>query len=573
MSSETLNWQDFISDWSFVSGGESPPDGLDASVVPTVTRASDGLFEITTISFGFSGTAPYNQQKFTAEFSFSVSSVANFYEVSVSSDDTATVRLGGNDFVSSRLNVPDIASSAWNGTASAIPAVSGTFETIGGPYSLSVTVTLKRLVGAEWSVSGEWSESGIYQVKTATLSFSGTARSDTQGFSWNSLPINIDGGNWVDISIEADDEATVSVGDHMVTARLNNPETYASDWMEEAPTSFPVTVSYRNAGGPYSLSVTVTVKRSLREVFFETPRNTPDELLQIPPLDDSTLKQKRETRTVFGCMEVAYIKGRKKTNTSSGGGTNSTESADAQFVELPDNCTGDISKHNKLFCADTGLLPVNGNTTRVCEVFVQFSDGEIIWKEFTLKYPTGESAREITEEEFKTVLRDAGESEENIERELINYENYPYYDGHYYVVTVCPTDVVLGHLYFWETEFPEEKSGLFLEIGLDTTHRPTTPKQLDKYNRWTDKAYYAATFADEIIAGAQDDEEWNVGVLTWVCPVRWSKQEPTKEEGEPNTSFASDGELADRIQTMKFKRPVPPPPLLTVHVQKDFNVK
>ena len=56
------------------------------------------------------------------------------------------------------------------------------------------------------------------------------------------------------------------------------------------------------------------------------------------------------------------------------------------------------------------------------------------------------------------------------------------------------------------------------------------------------------------------------------CGVLFARPAGAVMRGE-KTLFASDGELADRIQTMKFKRPVPPPPLLTVHVQKDFNVK
>lgn len=89
MSTETLNWQDVISGWSFTCGGEAPPEGLDASVVPAVTRTISGAYEITTISFGFSGTAPYYQQKFTAVFSGRIMGFANLYSVSVSSDDSA----------------------------------------------------------------------------------------------------------------------------------------------------------------------------------------------------------------------------------------------------------------------------------------------------------------------------------------------------------------------------------------------------------------------------------------------------------------------------------------------------
>ena len=557
-ATETLNWQDVVSGWSFTCGGEAPPEGLAESVVPSVSRSNDGLFEITTISFVFTGTAPYNQQKFTAAFSFSVSGAANFYEVSVSSDDTATVRLGGNDFVSSRLNVPGVASSVWNETASTLPAVSGTFETIGGPYSLSVTITLKRLVGAEWTVSETWTESGPYEIKTATLSFSGTARSDTLGFSWNSLPVEIDGGSWVEISVEADDEATISVGGHSVTATLNNPATYNSDWMEEAPSTFPLLVSYRNTGGPYRLSVTVTVKRSLREVYFEAVLNTPDELSHTPEYSDDEKKEKRKARTVFGLVEPVYVQTRNKIK--------KTE------LSPPDTWDGDGLFYNGKICAATNLLPQNKEQERACSLYAIFNDGEEIPLTFTIKYPTHETAKEITEEEFVSILRAANTPEAEISQRLINYEGYPYHDGHYYLVTVHPTDVSFAYLYFWENEYPETKTGLFLEEGLNTVHVPSSPNQLDSRNQWMDCASYAVRLSDDVIANATEDENGDVGVLIWTCPIRWKVDMPNKESWAPNTSIIADGALADRVQRMRFRRPLSPPLLLSVHVSKEFNI-
>lgn len=146
MSTETLNWQDFISDWSFVSGGESPPDGLDASVVPTVTKTISGAYEVTTISFGFSGTAPYHQQKFTAIFSGCIMGFANLYSVSVSSDDSASVTLGGISASSTLHNPGEDETKEWIGSPSGSISFTGNYETIGGPYSLNVVITLKRSI-------------------------------------------------------------------------------------------------------------------------------------------------------------------------------------------------------------------------------------------------------------------------------------------------------------------------------------------------------------------------------------------------------------------------------------------
>ena len=136
-ATKTLNWQDIISGWTFSCAGEAPHEGLAESVVPAVERTNDGLFEITTISFGFSGTAPYHRQKFTAEFSFS-----------------------------------------------------------------------------------------------------GNARSNTQGFLWNSPSIDIDGRNWIEIYVEADDEATITAGPFSRKAALHNPVEFNSGWIREAPAHF-----------------------------------------------------------------------------------------------------------------------------------------------------------------------------------------------------------------------------------------------------------------------------------------------------------------------------------------------
>lgn len=44
-NTETLNWQDFISGWSFTCGGEAPPEGLAEtySFLPSSTKAESPL--------------------------------------------------------------------------------------------------------------------------------------------------------------------------------------------------------------------------------------------------------------------------------------------------------------------------------------------------------------------------------------------------------------------------------------------------------------------------------------------------------------------------------------------------
>ena len=554
-ATEALNWQDVISGWSFTCGGEAPPEGLEESVVPSVSRSNDGLFEITTISFGFTGTAPYNQQKFTADFSFSVSGAANFYEVSVSSDDTATVRLGGNDFVSSRLNVPGVASSVWNETASTLPAVSGTFETIGGPYSLSVTITLKRLVGAEWTVSETWTESGPYEIKTATLSFSGTARSDTLGFSWNSLPVEIDGGSWVEISVEADDEATISVGGHSVTATLNNPATYNSDWMEEAPSTFPLLVSYRNAGGPYRLSVTVTVKRSLRVLKLG--------FLYVPPIGKEEGMQDfaypPQTRRIVGAGEevCVYICSRTDNTVALGALESITlnSAKGSHFVGCKD-CGSEVVLGGEYFVYEGAVL-----------FNVKLTDGEVLKDSVCVLFPYSQKGDEVSTSEYlvkedgSAFTQEELNSEDEVTKAQIAYarEMYPGELKRYKVRISAPEGVSFSGICYWECVGECLATGVFCDESFFPPewkiHNPAkTPEYFNPaQNHWIDRVGMALHALPPGYKDYSEGEE--LGRLVWTIPLRWqfyaSNEERHAASQIPNDDRAYLGEFSFKsVQTM-----------------------
>lgn len=532
------------------------------SVVPAVSKSTDGLFEITTITFGFSGTAPYHQQKFTAEFSFSISETANFYEIAVSSDDTATVRLGGNDFVSSQLNRNGVASSAWSDTAATLPEVSGTFETVGGPYSLSVTITLKRLVGAEWTVSEEWTESGPYEIKTATLSFSGNARSDTQGFSWNSPEINIDGGNWVEIEVDADDYAQVNVGEHSAEAALNNPETYGSDWVEEAPASFPITVSYRNAGGPYQLSVTVTVKRSLRllELGF----------LYTPPSEGEEGKQDSgypiSSRRIIGVGESICVYSSKRDT----------------FEALGD-LTGVQLKYplGEKFISGSGdnveIEGVNFIQEGTTIISANFSDGEIITEEINVLFPQKQDGEEITCTEYLVKEDGSAFAQEELTSTIPEIQQAVVTARHerpgeirsYRVKIIEPKGVSFSGIDIWECTGTYEVSGIFEDTSyFPEAWRSHAPKQslipiLPLACHWVDDAGLALHKLpdnyENFPVGAV------LGTLTWKIPTRWNvyptpPTDPTYKERTEAINTANDertclGEFSfESIQTMTCLR-------------------
>ena len=78
-------------------------------------------------------------------------------------------------------------------------------------------------------------------------------------------------------------------------------------WIDEPPSALAVSGAFATIGGPYSLSVTITLKESLRKLYFETEVNTPDETDVAADMEDEEAKQyltaKRNTRTTFGCAE------------------------------------------------------------------------------------------------------------------------------------------------------------------------------------------------------------------------------------------------------------------------------
>ncbi len=519
MNPETLNWQEVVSGWSFTCGGEAPPDGLAASVVPSVLKSSDGLFEITTVSFGFSGTAPYHQQKFTAEFSFSISATANFYEISVSSDDTATVKLGGVDFVSSRLFKSGVASSSYADEASALPKISGTFETIGGPYSLSVTIALKRFIGAEWVLSEEWTESDPYEIKTATLSFSGSAHADTLGFSWKSALCNIDGGNWVEISVEADDEATVSAGEYSVTATANKSATFSSDWIETAPTAFPLSVSYRNVGGSYRLSVTITVKRSLRRLMLG--------FLYTPPAEDEEGVQDFSfpisLRRIIGVGESICVYSLKRNTLDPLGEITKVRLKYPQGEKF-------ISGEGNELCIDGINFIQEGSTL----ISANFTDGEIIKEKIDVLFPREQKGKEIALREY--LLKEDGRAftqeeltSQDPEVQEMVAEARSLRPGEirtYQVKLVEPEGVSFSGIEIWECTGTCEVSGIFADASyfLESwrIHMPTAgllPIH-PSYNFWEDDVGLALhklpdNYEDFPIGAV-------LGTMIWTIPTRWN---------------------------------------------------
>ena len=101
-------------------------------------------WDYATYSSGFSGNAEYFTHAFTSEttLTFSCPQGVDAVEISVSSDDNATVSVGGISCTST-LNNPAYVSGELTSRTTSVP-VTISYENIGGPYNLSFTITLKK---------------------------------------------------------------------------------------------------------------------------------------------------------------------------------------------------------------------------------------------------------------------------------------------------------------------------------------------------------------------------------------------------------------------------------------------
>lgn len=128
----------------FSDGCPSPAGYGESMTVWQVTSLNYGTYWETTYRTGFSGNAEYFTHAFTADGSYTLT--ANLFgpmSVAVSSDDNATLSVGGVASCSSSLHVPGSATGTFpDGTSSA--AIGWTYENIGGPHSLNIQFVVRR---------------------------------------------------------------------------------------------------------------------------------------------------------------------------------------------------------------------------------------------------------------------------------------------------------------------------------------------------------------------------------------------------------------------------------------------
>ncbi|MGN0860570.1 MAG: hypothetical protein ACI4P3_01565, partial [Candidatus Spyradosoma sp.] len=115
---------------------------------PVVTTGTDSDRSYTEYKWGFSGTAPYNENAFTQRIEGEILAEGNLITIAVASDDTATVSIAGIGSASSSLGSPGSASffKSDGSKFSGRYAVTIDFETIGGPWMLDARVSVSDAV-------------------------------------------------------------------------------------------------------------------------------------------------------------------------------------------------------------------------------------------------------------------------------------------------------------------------------------------------------------------------------------------------------------------------------------------
>lgn len=384
--------------------------------------------------------------------------------------------------------------------------------------------------------------SGPYRTTTITFGFSGTAAYHTKVFSAAiSFTLGVP-ANRYSVSVASDDTATVSVGKISASSTLQNSASAETEtWIQSPPESLAADVSFATIGGPYSLSVTIVLTESLREICFSAAANSPDDRVAAAAKTDETEREKylytlRTQRTSFGCGEsVSFIYRNKETGSD---------------VNPPVTASGDVFEDDGSWRANTIATQKKDH----CEAVFTFSDGEQITKTFSIVVPEYETARIVSEEDFPG--------------EPVDTTGYELFVVRYFVVTIHPTSVSFAHLFFWEVgDTRNEKTGVFEVVAgtEDSIHMPLKPDSTNEDNEWADKAYLcfrSATvtvmrnYADSTLSGLAQKE--CLGEMTWLCPVRWSMTDPgtdtrtaseCEEDGlAKNEGLPYDGVVGARTQ-------------------------
>lgn len=556
-----------INNWTYTSSGNVPV----GFTVPTPTAivTTDDDFEITTVTLSFAGTAPSGQNDFSLNYSFSVPKSGNMVDLKISSDDTASVTAASKT-ANSTLHTDGWARSDWiQSPTETETQITGTFETIGGPYDLTVTVMIVRsLSGKVYGVDltptiVTRSVENAYEITTATITISGNAPSGNFAFTANNS-FNIPGGNWVEITASSDDSAIITVDELSATSTLHASANVTSDWIESPPETIPVSVSFTNGGGPFSLNLTITTKRALVEMFFLTEKLSGKDQLtcnQLATSEQEDFRRERQTaRSKFGYGEKVFVKFR--------------------LIETNEEVSPSIVFYENSLATKTGeeitlktVFPVsdiNVDTGSIYELLLRFDDNFSIKKCYTIVLPKTEFAVEFSDEEYESIGRPK------------DFNLYKFYEWKYFRVRLYPFDVSFSGIYIWEIGDFGTLTGIFADREciptIESTHMPGNPIKVNDINETADitsleltesmyeitRNYYLANkdslISEDVYVNDTPALQTVLGKLIWDCPLRWSLSDPgtdnrpveqcVTENVVKNQILAFDGIICPRRQEM-----------------------
>ncbi|MBR5622717.1 MAG: hypothetical protein IKW49_06000, partial [Opitutales bacterium] len=382
---------------------------------------------------------------------------------------------------------------------------------------------------------------GPYEISRTTITLSGTVGDDfSKNFTLSKEDgLEISDGNLIELSVTADDSASVSIGGTELSVTANgSTQSAQTQWRSELGDRLPLTLSYSNVGATYNLSIVITVKKSLRTLRIDPQALTAyQEEWALTINDDDERKTYKKAclvnRSIFGSGEYADIRIIRKSDYSK------LPWEGSEDVRLGENIV--LSQGKRAQEMTIRIVNVKDETS---VIEVSFPDGEILSKNLFLKVPESEFAKEISEDEYLDL--DKGKLTP------IDYKGKKYRDGHYYLIQVYPINVSFKGVYHWEDEYPEEVSGIFSGRGINIEHTPAKPCQLNEMNCCSDKAFFAADFNEKAFNSYMMKQENILGQLIWRCPVRWNINNPGTA-GE-NLLLPATGSLPTRIQTTTLRK-------------------
>lgn len=550
-----------VSNWEYAHQGDLP-EGFVFSA-PSVAVNTDDDFERTTITLGFSGTAPYHTKSFSLNYSFSVPAT-NLVDICVSSDDSASVSACGKT-ANSTLHTDGHVISDWIEYPSGNIEIHGTYNNVGGPYELSVTITLIRSInGKKPGVNMNYSMTtktidGSHEINIVTITCSGNAPSGCFGFS-HTENFTMPGGNYIGIKVESDDNAEVYAGSISANSTLHRGGASDSEWIENPLETIPITATLINVGGPFSLTTSITTKKALVEMCFCAEKISAKEYDEQQTLPQQYEESRRINRTVFGCGEKVLLTFRD---------VRTKKELDLSIIA---EISGDV-----LFSEGKYYLNTHYTEKTSCSITVTLCDGFSIKRDFEVEIPTSEYGLELDDEGYDYVMNESNSLPDlsMYYRSLIKIFN----------VFAYPKTVSFSGLYVWEVgDFGQATNFLALLNPLELMHMPHDPLPLSDFNSIGDitsiglteeqhkmavKFYENLSSEDQNVLPKQqvwDDElkeeitQVTIGELIWSCSIRWSFNNPGVDERSKekcladkkvkNSDLRFDGTLPLRVQKM-----------------------